>query len=117
MAFVLSSSNFLVAEGHKLRFSVIRLGDRTLLEEVVVSTSCGTAKCDLDYERLNKKLIFKPDVMQVDVDLDIYADRQPEFTEDFRIQLLQISSIGAGQLGEPSVALVEILDRDTDGGL
>lgn len=113
MTFILNSSNFLVVEGHKLRFSVIRIDDRTLEERVIVATSCGTAKCDLDYERLQKEVIFPPGVMQVDLDLDIYADGEPEFTEDFRIQLLQCASLSSGKLGQPNVALIEIIDSDT----
>lgn len=116
MAFVINSDRFLAAEGHFLRFAVIRTGDRSLEESVIVATSSGAAKCDYDYQRLYEELTFQPDEMQKDLEIFIIADGEPEFTEDFRIQLLQTTNQTnkfAGELGQPNVALVEILDRDT----
>lgn len=96
-----------------MRFSVLRIKDISQREEVIVATSCGTAKCELDYERMQKQLTFEPEEMQKDLELDIYLDDEIEFTEGFHIQLLQCTSAYAGELGQPNIALVEIFDRNT----
>lgn len=116
MTFILSSSEFTVAEDNKLRFAVLRAGDASFTEQVNVSSSGGSAKSGIDFQVLNKTLVFLPTERQKDIDLDIYADNELEFEEIFRIQLLQIPqfySQADGQLGKPNIAIVKILDNDT----
>lgn len=115
--FVLSSAEFLVAEGHELRFSVMRRGDASLEESVLVSTSAGTAKRAVDYEHLSERMIFLPGERQKDLSIQIYSDDELEFEEYFTIQLLRIPQIYpgyAGSLGTPDTARVRILDTNNN---
>jgi Calx-beta domain len=113
---VLSSSRFTAAEGSFLRFAVLRKGDKHLLEKVVVATFPGQARPGIDYEHLQKEIQFEPGQRQIDMEIKILNDGQPEFTETFEIRLFQCPQVypfPAGELGEPNFATVEILDMDT----
>jgi hypothetical protein len=116
MPFILSSREFLVAEGHKVRGSVLRKGDASLPESCLVCTSARSAKPGRDYEHIEKELIFLPGQRQKDFDIQVYRDGEPEFEEEFTIQLLRVPQQHpgyAGCLGDPDVAIVKILDMDT----
>lgn len=109
MSFILSSKEFWVAEGSKVRGAVLRKGDTSLREVVMLSTSGGTAKPGVDYEHLEKEIEFLPGKRQVDFDIQVYQDNQPEFQEKFAIQLLKIPQTHfgyAGQLEEPNIAFL-----------
>lgn len=116
MAFLLSSKEFRAAEGSMVRGAVLRTGDTSLKEKVMISTSARSAKPGVDYEHLEKEIEFLPGQRQIDFDIQIYRDNQPEFQEEFAIQLLKIPQTHfgyAGQLEEPNIAIVKILDMDT----
>lgn len=115
MSFVLSSDEFLVAEGSQLYLAVLRQGDASLQERVNISTSSQTAKAGIDFEGINKLLIFEKGQRQKDVRILIYPDNELEFEEIFRVQLLQVSQnpnlpTGDGVLGKPNIAVVKILN-------
>jgi hypothetical protein len=113
---ILSSSRFTVVEGHSLRFSIIREGDESLLEKVAVATFPRCARPGIDYEHLEKIIEFPPGIRQVNLDIKIYRDNQPEFDEFFEIRLFQCEQDyppPAGKLGKPSLAIVKIVDGDT----
>jgi Calx-beta domain len=116
MAFILSSALVKVAEGNLLRFAVLREGDASLEERVIVTSSSGTAKEGIDFDRIHKELVFHPRTRQIDIDVKIHKDGILEFTENFRIQLLESLSISGvrGHLGEPNIMTVKILDIDTN---
>ncbi|MCC3409386.1 MAG: hypothetical protein JGK17_28290 [Microcoleus sp. PH2017_10_PVI_O_A] len=116
MAFILSSKEFWVAEGGKVRGAVLRKGDTSLREVVMLSTSARSAKPGVDYQHIEKEIEFLPGERQLDFDIQIYRDNQPEFQEEFAIQLLRVPQTHfgyAGQLEEPNIAIVKILDMDT----
>jgi hypothetical protein len=116
MAFVLSSKEFLVAEGSTVRGAVLRKGDASLTESVMLSTSNKSAKAGVDYDHLEKEIKFLPGKRQVDFDIQTHRNNQPDFQKEFTIQLLRIPQTHfgyAGQLEEPNVAIVKILDIDT----
>lgn len=116
MPLILSSSKFTVAEKSSLRFAVLRRGDSSLLEKVVVVTFPKTARSGVDYEHLQREIEFLPGERQVDLEIKIHGDGQPEFTEEFEIRLFECAQLyprPAGGLGSPNMAIVEILDMDT----
>jgi Calx-beta domain len=115
MPFILNTNKNLVAEGNWLYFAVLRVGDSSLRESVIVSTSSGSAKEGADYDPIkNRRLIFLPRMRQVNQRIKIHKDGLPEFTENFRVQLLvEASSAGGVTLGEPNVMEIHILDIDT----
>lgn len=116
MPLILSSSKFTVAEKSFLRFAVLRTGDKSLPEKVAVVTFPRSARGGVDYEHLQKEIEFQAGERQIDLDIKIHGDGQPEFTENFEIRLfecLQAYPRPAGALGHPNVAIVEILDMDT----
>jgi Calx-beta domain len=113
--FSLDSSERKVAEGNFLYFAVLREGDTSLTESVFVSTSSGSAKEGIDFDPIgNRRLIFLPGVRQVNQRIKIHKDQTPEFTESFRIQLLEDRLFGThSSLGEPNITTVHVLDIDT----
>ncbi|MCC3508302.1 MAG: hypothetical protein JGK30_07860 [Microcoleus sp. PH2017_40_RAT_O_B] len=116
MAFIISSKEFLVAEGSKVRGAVLRKGDTSLAEVVLISTSNKTAKAGVDYDRLEKEIKFLPGERQVDFDIQTHRNNQPDFQKEFTVQLIRIPQTHfgyAGQLENPSLAVVKILDMDT----
>ncbi len=111
MVFILSTDKIKCVEGFSLNLAVIREGDVSLPEEVIVSTSSGSAREGIDFEGVNRLLHFEKGRRQVDFDLLIYRDEILEFPETFTIQLLQFPQQGIqGQLGEPSRCVVTIVD-------
>ena len=109
--FVLSASEIKCVEGFNLRLAVIRLGDVSLPEDVIISTSSGSAKEGIDFEGIKRLLHFEKGRRQVDIDLLVYRDEELEFPETFTVQLLQYPQQGIqGQLGEPSICKVTIID-------
>ena len=111
MSFILSTDNIKCVEGFTLYLAVIRLGDVSLPEQVMVSTSSGSAKEGLDFEGIKRLLHFEKGRRQVNFDLLIYRDELLEFPETFTVQLLQYPQQGIqGQLGEPSTCVVTIID-------
>lgn len=113
---MLSSKEFLVAEGSKVRGAVLRKGDASLAETVMISTSNKTAKAGVDYDRLEKEIKFLPGERQVNFDIQTHRNNQPDFQKEFTIQLVRIPQTHygyAGQLEYPNVAVVKIFDMDT----
>lgn len=103
--FVLSSSSLIVAEGRLARFSVIRKLDISLSEKVRVTSQNGTAKAGVDFDRLDRLLLFIPGQRQCDLEIPIFEDNSLNFDRDFTVHLNSMSEIG-----EPSVMNVEIID-------
>lgn len=116
MSLLISSPSFTVSEGSTLFFSVIREGCNLLLEKVAVVTLPRCARPGVDYEHLAKVIDFPPGVRQVDLSIKIHLDCQPEFDEFFEIRLFQCEQNyppPCGDLGQPSMASVKIIDVDT----
>jgi Calx-beta domain len=111
MTFILSTDNIKCVEGFSLFLAVIRLGDVSLPEDVIVCTSSGSAREGVDFEGIRKLLHFEKGRRQVDFDLLIYRDEILEFPESFTVQLLQYPQQGIqGQLGSPNTCTVVIID-------
>lgn len=103
--FLLSSPSLIVAEGRLARFSVIRKQDISLPERVQVSSQNGTARSGVDFDRLDRLLLFIPGQRQCDIEIAVFEDNSLDFDREFTVHLSSISEIG-----EPSVMSVEILD-------
>lgn len=103
--FLLSSSFLIVAEGRLARFSVIRKQDISLPERVRVSSQNGTAKAGIDFDRLDRLLLFIPGQRQCDIEIVVFEDNELDFDREFTVHLSSTSEIG-----EPSVMNVEIVD-------
>jgi hypothetical protein len=103
--FVLSSPSLIVAEGRLARFSVIRKQDISLPERVRVTSQNGTAKAGIDFDRLDRLLLFIPGQRQCDIEIPIFEDNSLNFDRDFTVHLSSISEIG-----EPNIMNVEIVD-------
>ena len=103
--FLLSSPFLIVTEGRLARFSVIRKQDISLPERVRVSSQNGTAKAGIDFDRLDRLLLFIPGQRQCDIEIVVFEDNELDFDREFTVHLSSTSEIG-----EPSVMNVEIVD-------
>jgi len=125
MSFCLSAEKYLVAEGSMLKFAVLRRGDIILPEMVNISTTAGSARSGIDFEPLDKDLIFLKGERQKDLEITVYADSELEFDEVFYVKLLQlpvsyakiinpeVDFWGLSELGEPNISQVTILDVES----
>ncbi|MGL5877653.1 MAG: Calx-beta domain-containing protein [Xenococcaceae cyanobacterium] len=95
----------IVAEGRLARFSVIRKQDISLPERVRVSSQNGSAKAGVDFDRLDRLLLFIPGQRQCDIEIAVFEDNSLDFDRDFTVHLSSTSEIG-----EPSIMNVEIVD-------
>jgi Calx-beta domain len=107
--FFLSSSTIIVAEGDLVRFAVIRKYDISLPEKVRVNSQNGSAKAGVDFERLDRLLLFIPGQRQCNIEIVTFEDNRLGFDLDFTVHLSS-----ASRIGEPSILYVEILDVCTD---
>lgn len=103
--FLLSSPLLIVAEGRLARFSVIRKFDISLPEKVRVNSQNGTAKAGIDFDHLDRLLLFIPGQRQCDIEIVIFEDNSLDFDREFAVHLSSTSEIG-----EPSVMNIEIVD-------
>jgi hypothetical protein len=103
--FLLSSPSLIVAEGRLARFSVIRKLDISLPEKVRVTSQNGTAKAGVDFDRLDRLLLFIPGQRQCDIEIPIFEDNSLNFDREFTVHLSSTS-----ELGEPSIINIEIVD-------
>lgn len=111
MSFILSTDNIKCVEGFILHLAVIRVGDIFLPEEVIVTTSSGTAKEGVDFKRVWEHFFFRKGERQKNFEIEIYKDLELEFPETFTVQLLQFPQQGIqGQLGTPDKCIVTIID-------
>jgi hypothetical protein len=107
--FLLSSPLLIVTEGRLARFAVIRKLDISFPEKVRVTSQNGTARAGVDFDRLDRLLLFIPGQRQCDIEIPIFEDNSLNFDRDFTVHLSSTSEIG-----EPSIMNVEIIDVCTD---
>ncbi|NXU54362.1 FRAS1 protein, partial [Turnix velox] len=95
---------------------VVRRGDLNRTSKVRCSTRDGSAQAGVDYSPKSRMLKFSPGVNHVVFKVEILSNEDREWHESFSLVLGPDDAVEA-VLGDPSTALVTILDQEAAGSL
>lgn len=99
MPLMLSATEIQAVEGHKVRFSVVRVGDASQLELAWLCTEdlpkyrLYAAKQGVDYDRLEKLISFKAGVRQQDFTIQIHNNQHLDLERHFHVLLIDIQGV------------------------